>query len=74
MPRTWQVSITDNGRGIPPEHRSRVFEPLARADASVAGSGIGLATCRRIVEAHDGTIGLEPVPTGGTRVWFEIPV
>lgn len=72
--RAWRISVTDNGRGIPPEHRSRVFEPLARADATVAGSGIGLATCRRIMEAHDGEIGLEPVPTGGTRVWFELPV
>jgi len=69
----WRVSITDNGRGVAEADRERIFEPLARADTSVAGSGIGLTTCRRIVEAHGGEIGLDPVPTGGTTVWFELP-
>ena len=56
------------------EDRERVFQPLARVDESVEGSGIGLATCRRILEAHGGTIGLEASPTGGTCAWFELPV
>uniref|UniRef100_UPI0038B2B8C5 sensor histidine kinase n=1 Tax=Nocardioides anomalus TaxID=2712223 RepID=UPI0038B2B8C5 len=65
--------MTDNGRGVPPADRNRVFEPLARADESVEGSGIGLATCRRIVGAHGGRIGIDPTCTEGARFWFELP-
>ncbi len=69
----WRVEVCDSGPGVPVEERHRVFEPLARVDTSVEGSGIGLATCRRIVEAHGGSIGLEESPTGGTCAWFELP-
>jgi signal transduction histidine kinase len=71
--RAWRVEVTDNGRGVPPAERHRVFEPLARAADSVAGSGIGLATCRRIVGAHGGRIGIDPTPLQGSRFWFELP-
>jgi len=71
--RAWRVEVTDNGRGVPPAERYRVFEPLARADDSVEGSGIGLATCRRIVGAHGGRIGIDPTVTEGARFWFELP-
>jgi signal transduction histidine kinase len=69
----WRVEVTDNGRGVPVEDRERVFEPLARVDESVPGSGIGLATCRRVVEAHGGRIGLDEAVGGGTVAWFELP-
>lgn len=69
----WRVEICDNGPGVPTAERERVFEPLARATSSVDGSGIGLATCRRIVEAHGGRIGLAEAPGGGTVAWFELP-
>jgi signal transduction histidine kinase len=71
--RAWRVEVTDNGRGIPPAERHRVFEPLARVDDSVEGSGIGLATCRRILGAHGGRIGIDPSVTDGARFWFELP-
>ena len=71
--RAWRIEITDNGRGVPPAERHRVFEPLARADDSVEGSGIGLATCRRIVGAHGGRIGIDATVTEGARFWFELP-
>jgi signal transduction histidine kinase len=70
----WRIEVADRGRGIPEEHRERVFEPLARVDKSEPGNGIGLATCRRIIAAHGGTIGLDPRPGGGTIAWFELPV
>ena len=70
----WRVEVADRGRGIPEEHRERVFEPLARVDKSEPGNGIGLATCRRIIAAHGGAIGLDPRPGGGTIAWFELPV
>ncbi|MGN6250970.1 MAG: sensor histidine kinase [Marmoricola sp.] len=70
----WRIEVCDRGRGIPEDQRERVFQPLARVEESVEGSGIGLSTCRRIVEAHGGAIGLGPSPTGGTCAWFELPV
>ncbi len=69
----WRVEINDRGPGIAEEQRERVFQPLARVDESVEGSGIGLATCRRIVEAHGGRIGLDASSYGGTCAWFELP-
>lgn len=69
----WRVEVTDNGRGVPDDRRDQVFEPFARVDKSVPGTGIGLATCRRIVEAHGGTIGLTGAPGGGATVWFLLP-
>jgi signal transduction histidine kinase len=71
--RAWRIEITDNGRGVPPAERQRVFEPLARVDDSIHGSGIGLATCRRIVGAHGGRIGVDATVTQGARFWFELP-
>jgi signal transduction histidine kinase len=73
--RAWRIEVTDNGRGVPAAERNRVFEPLARADSDggVEGSGIGLSTCRRIIGAHGGRIGLDPTVTLGARFWFELP-
>ncbi|HRD60593.1 MAG TPA: GAF domain-containing sensor histidine kinase [Nocardioides sp.] len=71
--RAWRIEITDNGRGVPPADRHRVFEPLARVDNRIEGSGIGLATCRRIVGAHGGRIGIDPAVVEGSRFWFELP-
>jgi signal transduction histidine kinase len=71
--RAWRIEITDNGRGVAPADRNRVFEPLTRLDDSVEGSGIGLATCRRIVGSHGGRIGIDPTVTDGARFWFELP-
>ena len=68
-----RIEVRDRGRGIPAEKRERVFAPLARLDKSVEGSGIGLATCRRIVEAHGGSMGVEARDGGGSVFWFELP-
>lgn len=70
----WHVRIADNGRGVPEADRTRVFDPRVRLVDDNAGSGIGLDTCRRVVQAHGGTIGLDETPGGGTTLWFELPV
>ena len=69
----WWVTVADNGPGVPIAEWDRVFEPFNRVDKSVPGTGIGLSTCKRIVEAHGGRIGLSASPTGGALVWFELP-
>ena len=79
----WRVEVVDNGRGVPPERRTEVFRPLTRLadppDGGAAGAaagghaGLGLATCRRIVQAHGGRIGLTDGVDGGTTAWFTLP-
>lgn len=73
LDHSWRVSVADNGPGVPLEERERVFEPFTRVDKSVPGTGIGLSTCKRIVEAHRGRIGLAEASGGGALVWFELP-
>lgn len=68
-----RVKVTDSGPGIPLEDRARVFEPMVRLNTRVPGTGLGLATCQRIIVAHRGRIGIEETPGGGTTVWFELP-
>lgn len=69
----WRIEVCDRGPGIPEDQKDRVFLPLARIDEEVEGSGIGLSTCRRIIEAHGGRIGLSDAAYGGTCAWFELP-
>lgn len=70
----WRFRVTDNGIGVPAARQEAMFELFARADGSTSGHGIGLATARRIVEAHGGTIGMETPADGGTSVWFDLPI
>ncbi|WP_460798217.1 sensor histidine kinase [Nocardioides pacificus] len=70
----WRVEVIDHGIGIRPEERERVLEPFVRLDKRVAGSGIGLASCRRVAHAHGGSLGLGETPGGGTTAWVLLPV
>ena len=69
------VLVADNGKGIAPEDRQRVLEPLVRLhrEGDGQGSGLGLATCRRIAEAHGGELSLKETPGGGTTVVVSFP-
>ena len=70
----WQVTVDDNGPGVPEEDRERVFGLMQRGRTATApGLGIGLSTCRRIVQAHGGRIGIADSPAGGARVWLTLP-
>jgi light-regulated signal transduction histidine kinase (bacteriophytochrome) len=70
----WIFSVRDNGRGIPPEHRERVFEPFSRLTGTTAeGTGLGLAICRRIVEENGGSISVDTVPGRGSRFTVKLP-
>lgn len=70
----WRITVDDNGPGVPAAHRERVFDLMERGDAAeVPGLGIGLSTCRRIVEAHGGRIGIDKSDLGGASVWVVLP-
>ena len=71
--REWVVSVQDDGVGVPPEHTRRIFGMFARLDPSAEGIGIGLAVCRRVVEAHGGRIWVEPAESGGSVFRFTLP-
>jgi signal transduction histidine kinase len=72
-----RVEVDDDGPGIPPAERERVFDRFHRSDAGRAraagGAGLGLAIARAIVEAHGGSIRATESPLGGARVGFELP-
>lgn len=68
-----RVRVEDEGSGIPPEDRERVFEPFVRGKGS-PGTGLGLAISKAIVEAHRGTIWVEDGTPSGTAIVFELPV
>jgi two-component system OmpR family sensor kinase len=71
------VRVDDDGPGIPPAERERIFERFHRVDSArgraSGGSGLGLAISREIVAAHGGRIWVEDSPLGGARAAFELP-
>ena len=69
-----EVAVSDDGPGIPPEDRQRVFHAYVRGQAAgPSGLGLGLALCKRIVEGHGGAISLDDRPGGGCRFAFTLP-
>jgi two-component system sensor histidine kinase KdpD len=67
-----EIWVDDEGAGIAPFERQRIFEAFRRGDGS-SSSGIGLAICKAIVEAHGGTITVRGAPSGGARFVFTMP-
>jgi two-component system sensor kinase FixL len=71
MNGTCEVAIRDDGPGIPPEMREKVFTPFFTTKSR--GTGLGLPTAKRLIEAHQGQISIECPPEGGTTVLVSLP-
>ena len=68
------VRVSDEGQGVPPHERPRMFEPYARGDHNeIPGTGIGLFASRRVIEAQGGDIWYEEGPNGGATFAFSVP-
>jgi signal transduction histidine kinase len=73
-----EVSVVDNGDGVPPQYRERIFERFFQVDQrrrkrGVKGSGLGLAFAKLAIEAHGGRIWVDEGPEGGAAFHFIIP-
>ncbi len=71
-----RVSVADRGPGISPDDRVNVFRRFVRLNEEAEeqqGMGLGLYLVKRVVEAHDGTVGVDDRPGGGAVFWFELP-
>ncbi len=73
-----EITIDDDGPGIPPEQREEVFKPFYRLDRSrnpeTGGVGLGLTIARDVVRSHGGDIALDEAPTGGLRARLRVPL
>jgi signal transduction histidine kinase len=70
------VCIIDSGIGIPRQDQAKVFDRLYRVDPTsrTKGLGLGLYICHRIVQYHNGTIGLTSEEGKGSTFWFKLPL
>ena len=73
-----QIDVADQGRGIAPAERRRIFEPFQQLDAHgvhrAQGTGLGLAICKGLVEAHGGRIWVQDRSGPGTTLSFTLPI
>jgi two-component system sensor histidine kinase KdpD len=68
-----EVTVADDGAGVPADLATEVFEPFRRGPGG-GSSGVGLAICRALIEAHGGHIGVRSTTSGGAEFFFTVPV
>ncbi len=69
---TCQIAFIDGGPGIPEEIRDKIFTPFFTTKSR--GSGLGLPTTKRLIEAHDGAVAIDCPAAGGTTVTVSLPL
>jgi C4-dicarboxylate-specific signal transduction histidine kinase len=69
---TVETGVSDSGPGVPADLQGQLFRPFFTTKPQ--GTGLGLASSRAIIESHEGTIGFENLPAGGSRFWFRLPL
>ena len=73
-PNSVEVSVTDSGSGIAPEHHQEIFEDFVRVDRNTSGMGLGLAIAKRLIQAHRGKIWVESEALRGSTFAFLLPM
>ena len=73
-PNSVEVSVTDSGAGIAPEHHQEIFEDFVRVDRNTSGMGLGLAIAKRLIQAHRGKIWVESEAQRGSTFAFLLPM
>jgi signal transduction histidine kinase len=68
-----EISVIDNGPGVPPEYHQKIFEPFERLHRDKSGTGLGLAIVLRGVQKMRGLAGVDPAATQGSRFWIRLP-
>ncbi len=68
-----EISVSDNGPGIPADHLTHVFDPFFTTKAPGEGTGLGLSICYRIISAHGGAITANSQPGQGTQFTIRLP-
>jgi signal transduction histidine kinase len=74
LPAQVQILIHDNGKGISAAETVHIFEPFYTTKDPGKGTGLGLATCHRIIEQHGGEISVASLPGDGTTFVVILPI
>jgi two-component system, OmpR family, sensor histidine kinase KdpD len=69
-----RFAVDDDGPGIPPGERERIFERFTQGTGAAHGSGLGLAFCKLVMQQLGGRIWADASSQGGTRIAFELPL
>lgn len=67
-----ETGVTDSGKGVAADIKEHLFRPFFTTKHH--GTGLGLASSRAVIESHEGSIGFDNLPAGGSRFWFRLPV
>ena len=73
-----EIAVQDQGSGIPDDFKGKIFERFSQADASSSkekgGTGLGLALCKELIQAMNGSIGYQSEPGSGARFYVRLPI